>query len=249
MSATLIYEPAGRAREYAPLALNLYVGCTHGCAYCYAPDACRKDRAGFHDAACVKPRVDVIKKLTAELGRAPRDDVPKQPVLLCFTTDPYQPLAIETGITRRAIELLHEAGYPVHVLTKGGPRATADFDLLGQVEGDAFACSLTFTSTADSTEWEPHAALPDDRMLALFQAHARGITTWASLEPMVDVEQTLDIIRATHHYVDLFKVGTLNHHPHGKTIGWADFARRAVALLEQVGAAYYLKNDLRAYLT
>lgn len=31
-----IYEPRGAAREYAELALNVYEGCTHQCAYCYA---------------------------------------------------------------------------------------------------------------------------------------------------------------------------------------------------------------------
>jgi DNA repair photolyase len=30
-----IYEPAGRAREYSPLALNHFKGCEHGCLYCY----------------------------------------------------------------------------------------------------------------------------------------------------------------------------------------------------------------------
>jgi DNA repair photolyase len=30
-----IYEPKGKAREYAPLALNLYESCPHGCKYCY----------------------------------------------------------------------------------------------------------------------------------------------------------------------------------------------------------------------
>lgn len=33
-----IYEPSGKAREYSPLALNLYKGCDHGCNYCYVPD-------------------------------------------------------------------------------------------------------------------------------------------------------------------------------------------------------------------
>ena len=45
MSTGLIYEPSGRAREYAPLALNLYNGCPHGCTYCYAPAATHKDAA------------------------------------------------------------------------------------------------------------------------------------------------------------------------------------------------------------
>ena len=33
----IIYEPKGKALEYAPLACNLYKGCPHGCRYCYGP--------------------------------------------------------------------------------------------------------------------------------------------------------------------------------------------------------------------
>ena len=243
----MIYEPAGRAREYAPLALNLYRGCSHGCLYCYAPDACRTNRAAFH--ASPAPRADVIRKLERELAKGSEVGLgEKDPVLLCFTTDPYQPLAAETGITRRAIELLHEHGYPVHVLTKGGMRAAADFDLLGNLPGDAFATTLTFVDSADSAHWEPGAASPADRMTAMTEAHELGIPTWVSLEPVIDPEQTLAIIRATHSYVDLFKVGTLNHHELAKSIDWPDFARRVVELLEKLGAAHYIKTDLRRHL-
>lgn len=246
---SLVYEPAGRAREYAPLALNLYAGCTHGCRYCYAPAACHKNPVAFHAAAT--PRADLLAKLERELVRRPNgpdDDGDYPPVLLCFTSDPYQPLAAETGLTRGAIELLHAHNYPVHVLTKGGTRAAADFDILGERPGDAFAATLTFTDPDDSAAWEPNAAPPDDRLEALSLAHAAGITTWASLEPVLDPEQTLELIRRTHRYVDLFKVGTLNHHEHAHTIDWPAFARRAVALLDELGASYYLKQDLRRHM-
>lgn len=33
----IIYEPQGKAKEYADRACNLYNGCTHGCSYCVAP--------------------------------------------------------------------------------------------------------------------------------------------------------------------------------------------------------------------
>ena len=251
MSTGLIYEPSGRAREYAPLALNLYNGCPHGCTYCYAPAATHKDAATFHGRPVV--RADVIAKLERELARGVEvgmqyPDGRHDPVLLCFTTDPYQPLAAETGTTRRAIDLLHGYGYPVHILTKAGERAGADFDLLTDNPGDAFAASLTFTNYKDSKAWEPFAASPVDRLLNLRQAHALGIKTWASLEPVIDPAQSLELVRMTHEYVDLFKVGTLNHHAHARTIDWPKFARDVVDLLESLGAAYYLKNDLRAYL-
>lgn len=44
---SVIYEPRGRAREYAPLACNVYSGCDHGCKYCYAPAVIRKSRQDF----------------------------------------------------------------------------------------------------------------------------------------------------------------------------------------------------------
>jgi len=245
----LVYEPAGRAREYAPLALNLYTGCSHGCSYCYAPAAMRKDPRTFKHA---QPRADIIANLERELTRngdgSLLDAGDHPPVLLCFTSDPYQPVAIESGVTRAAIETLHAHGYPVHILTKGGMRATADFDILGTHPGDAFACTLTFVNERDSLVWEPQAALPRDRRHALTIAHHRGITTWASLEPVIDPEQTLDLIALTADVVDLFKVGTLNHHAHAATIDWPDFARRVVYLLDSLECDYYLKDDLRRHL-
>lgn len=33
----IIYEPKGAAKEYSELAVNLYLGCNHGCKYCFAP--------------------------------------------------------------------------------------------------------------------------------------------------------------------------------------------------------------------
>lgn len=150
---SVIYEPRGRAREYAALAANLYAGCEHGCVYCYAPSAVRRARDDFHGA--VKPRKNILAGLEKDAERLAGS---KDRVLLSFTTDPYQPIEEELGITREAIKILHRHGLHVEILTKGGTRAARDFDLL--MPGDAFATTLTFLDEDKSREWEPKAALP-----------------------------------------------------------------------------------------
>ena len=43
-----IYEPAGRAREYSLLALNLFKDCDHGYRYCYVPPMMRRFNKNYH---------------------------------------------------------------------------------------------------------------------------------------------------------------------------------------------------------
>lgn len=235
---SIIYEPSGRAREYADLAANLYSGCSHGCQYCYAPGAMRMNRDEFHLMA--KPRKDVLKLLERDCKKLAGSG--KQ-VLLCFSTDPYQPCEEQHQLTRQAIEILHQYGLFVNVLTKGGTRACRDFDLLGP--GDAFGTSLTFAAYADSEKWEPGAALSNDRLAAMALAHREGIPTWASMEPVIDPIGTLTLIELAAPYCDFFKVGKLNHHPLEKTIDWRKFGEDAETLLRSLGKPYYIKKDLR----
>jgi DNA repair photolyase len=235
----LIYEPAGRAREYAALACNVYRGCDHACIYCYAPAATRRARGDFERSV---PRSDFLPLLAREAAAR----TPSDPILLCFTCDPYQSLDERLGTTREAIKVLHGAGHAVHILTKGGSRALRDLDLLGP--GDAFATTLTLLDDAASFEWEPGAATPADRIATIREFHAAGVPTWVSLEPVIDPEVALAIIRKTHGFVDLFKVGKLNYSQHAASIDWADFARRAVELLRSLGKKYYVKRDLAVFL-
>jgi DNA repair photolyase len=239
VNGQLIYEPKGRAREYAALACNVYSGCDHGCIYCYAPDATFRK----HDDFCIsKTRPNFLRKLAIEAERTKTNER----ILLSFTCDPYQVLDETAKATRETINVLHAAGLHVQVLTKGGTRALRDLSLF--TPQDAFATSLTLTDDASSAKWEPGAALPGNRIATIRLFHEAGIPTWVSLEPVLNPASALELIRRTHPFVDLYKVGTLNHHPLAKTIDWHRFAHDAVTLLEALGKPYYIKDDLRAYL-
>jgi len=172
----------------------------------------------------------------------------KGPVLLCFVTDPYQPIEEGRYLTRVAIETLNRNGFPVHILTKAGPLAQRDFFLLAGKADNAFATTLTFTCAHDSRIWEPHAGTPRERLSNLELAHSHGIPTWVSLEPVIDPEQTLRMIELASPYTGHFKIGTLNYHPKGKEIDWREFGVEVQLLLDKIGARYYIKKDLAKYL-
>ena len=239
----VIYRPAGRAAEYSHLAVNLYVGCNHGCVYCYVPDFMHNPE--FHEIQAV--RNGVVEKLAKE---APDYAGTDERALLCFACDPYQLLDEYEKATRGAIEILRANDVPFQVLTKGGMRAARDFELYGPY--DAFGTTLTFLDDENSRKYEPGAALPGDRIAAIKLAKKRDIETFISLEPVLDVKASLEIIRRTHEFVDHFRIGKLNHKSH-KTLGlespdWRKFGKAAVGLCRDFGVDYYVKKDLAEFM-
>ena len=173
----------------------------------------------------------------------------ERPTLLSFTCDPYQLLDVHWKYTRRALQYLFDHGRNVIILTKGGERSGRDFDLLeANKKHVLYGATLVFADDAEALEKEPKAAPTSERIEMLKRAHGLGIKTWVSLEPVYHPKDSLELIERTKDFVDLYKVGTLNHQPEAKEIDWHKFAADAVAKLESIGIEYYIKKDLRKYL-
>ncbi len=238
----IIYAPKGQAGEYAPLATNPYRGCGHGCAYCYVPLVTHQPRQEF-DAGAIPRRgyLDLLRHDAAKYMEAGSDGQ----VMLSFTTDPYHPG--DNTLTRATLQTLLNHGLAICTLTKGGMRAWRDIDLF-RSNRDAFASTLTSLDDRFSKKWERNAALPADRIAALREFHERGIFTWVSLEPTLDVDASIAIVEATHAFVDLFKVGRVNYLPMTKTTDWRDYTLRMIDTLGRLGARHYIKRDLQGYL-
>ncbi len=242
----VLYEPKGRAKEYADgLAVNLYQGgCPHRCEYpCYVPSMLHKTWAEWQSQPC-QPRAGVLEALDCDLLRYTNNHSGRPQVFLCFSCDPY-PTGVDTSTTRRAIELVHEHGLGVRILTKGGMAAERDFDLLGK--RDAFG--VTFTLWDGAERWEPGAAPPWERLRSLRRAHEQGIPNWVSLEPVLEPAAALGLIRASCRWsIDEIKIGRWNYDARANAIDWRKFARDASELCERLGIRYTLKADLRREL-
>jgi DNA repair photolyase len=238
----LIYTPNGKAREYSPLALNVYNGCDHGCTYCYAP-LIRRDMSLNKN---VHMRDDFLIKLEKELLKS----VPKEQILLSFMCDPYSHFDAEHKLTRSVVEYLNLKKCKVAVLTKGGSRCLRDLDVFKRFGGRLkVGATLTFMSDSKSLSIEPDAALPQDRLNTLKILHENDIKTWVSIEPVIDPEESLSLIKESIRFVDQYKIGKMNHFEKrfNPDIDWKKFMIDSVTILRESGKQFYVKEDLREF--
>lgn len=245
---TVIYKPRGRALEYAPWACNLYIGCTHGCKYCYAPGCMRRKADRYHAKAEARKDVVAAFEKDAKCLVSQMPDTDARRVLFCFLSDPYQPLEIELGLTRQCLQIAKSVGLKVDVLTKGAYKIVKkDLELMRDA-GVHLGVTLSFVDDVKRKEWEPDAAPVADRMRLLRQAHKMGIYTWVSMEPVIDTVDALSVIEKLHDVVDFWKVGKLNYYKEidAKT-DWHQFYVDVLAKLKKYECQYYIKKSLKKY--
>ena len=234
----VIYEPSGKAREYSELACNLFTGCLHKCRYCYCPAIMRKSLDDW--SSNPQPRKDILKQLDREAAKLAGCE---KELLFCFMSDPYQSDEA-AALTRKALLICEKHGFKrVNVLTKGGMRAAQDFDILARNPGWKFGSTIIFDREDLREHWEPGATPISERIQAVQEAHRRGIYTWVSVEPVVDAEAAIRLIRCLKPYVSFWKVGKLNHDKETESkIDWKMFL--ADVTNELAGCQYYIKKDL-----
>ncbi len=161
-------------------AINPYLGCQHGCKYCYAKFM---TRWGGHKneewGSFVDIKVNALERLRAE---APRRG--KGVVLLSSVTDPYQPLEREQRLTRGCLKILLEHQFPISILTKSD-LVLRDIDLL--TEFDSCEVGLTITTFNDDVRsaFEPGSSSVEARLVALRKMSDAGLTTYAFLGPLL----------------------------------------------------------------
>ena len=166
--------------------INVYRGCEHGCAYCYARPY--HEYLGFSSGLDFETKI-VVKYNAPELLRAELSSPKWKPQVLAMSgvTDCYQPAERKLQLTRRVLEVLLEFRNPVGIVTKNH-LVTRDVDLLAQLA--KLNCVVVYVSitTLDAEltpKLEPRASLPKMRLAAIKTLREAGVQVGVLLAPMI----------------------------------------------------------------
>ncbi|MBQ9532415.1 MAG: hypothetical protein IJR71_00410 [Prevotella sp.] len=203
-----LYTPKGAAREYAPVGCNLYTGCKHDCFYCYLKRGVLSHAMGGTEIklkSCFKDDIDAGVVFTKELEKH-LSYLQKVGIFFSFSTDP---LISETrDLTKRCVVTANRNGVPVKLLTKNADFVHDEVFMswlkVHDFRKDLVAFGFTLTG---HDEMEQFASYNADRIAAMKELHEMGFKTFASIEPIIDVPSSLDMIKQTVKFCDLYKVG------------------------------------------
>ncbi|MFQ5986317.1 MAG: radical SAM protein [Thermoplasmata archaeon] len=154
---------------------NPYVGCYHGCVFCYSPRLLRLDRDEWGQSVVVKR--NAATALARDVRTFPRGDV-----LISTATDPYQYLEGKYRITRHALEVLLRVQWPVSVLTRS-PLVTRDLDLFHRFQEVEVGLSVPTLDDRARALLEPWAPPIPARLRCLQQLADAGVATFVGFAP------------------------------------------------------------------
>lgn len=166
--------------------LNVYRGCEHGCAYCFARPY--HEYLGWSSGLDFETKI-LVKKRAPELLRrelSARRWQP-QPVAMSGATDCYQPAERHFQLTRRCLEVFAELRHPVFIITKNA-LVTRDLDLLQELARYHCIAVHVSVTTLDSDlggKLEPRASRPAARLRAIRELSAAGIPVGVMVAPII----------------------------------------------------------------
>lgn len=159
--------------------INLYHGCQHGCIYCDTRSDCY--RVG--DISKISVKKNALDLLPKELSSKRKN---KGTIGTGSMNDPYMPIERKLETTRKALGIISDYKFPIHVITKSSLVAR-DIDILKEISGTYAAVSLTITTADDALtrKIEPYAPLTSQRFETMQLLAKNGIYTGVTMLPIL----------------------------------------------------------------
>lgn len=250
-----IYNPSGKAGEYSYWACNFYTGCSNGCDYCY----CKKGVL----AKAMGGDVPVLKKCFRDEDHALEvfekelkqniSELQEHGLFFSFTTDPM--LVQTSTLTICAMIECVKNEIPVKILTKRGDFIylysffiecmnwlELEFQEKYGISINALKKYVAFGFTLTGCDdREPNASTNMERIKAMIKLKRAGFITWASIEPVIDISESLAMINLSSGSCDLYKVGLMS----GKRYSKSDLQAFVEMLVEMYPESkFYFKDTL-----
>lgn len=204
MSNFAIYKPKNKAGEYAEWACNFYVGCSGECTYCYLKKGRGAKILGGNTPTlkkCFKNEDHALEVFIKELQEN-ISELKKHGLFFSFTTDPM--LEETVSLTLEAVRICLLYRIPVKILTKNTKYIFKFLNYIATYEWRLLSFGFTLTG---HDEIEPGTSTNAERIEAMKKLHNAGFKTFASIEPVIDFESSLQMIDATKNFCDLYKIG------------------------------------------
>jgi len=184
--------------------LNPYVGCSHGCQYCYATFIKRFSGHKEPWGSFVDVKVNGPEVLWKQVKRADRGKV-----MISSVTDPYQPLEGKYKLTRQCLEILLSRQFSVDILTKS-PLVLRDVDLMKRFEDLEVGITITTDDEKMRRIFEPHAPPVETRIQTLKALYEIGMQTYAFIGPLLPMNPEA-FVEKIYPYAYSFLIDRMNY--------------------------------------
>ena len=224
LNGNCLYTPGGAAREYAAVGCNFYRGCPYQCRYCYNRKGITAKVMGVDHAVlddCFTKEQNRSKKYRHLTGEEYAflvfkrelekhvDYFRKTGIFFSFSTDPLCPDAFDLT-WQCARYVTKEYGIPVKILTKNADFSAQQmlwFDMVPKERRKLIAFGFTLTGRDD---WEPYASKNLERIRLMKVLNEMSFHTFASIEPIIDFEDSLEMIKQTVRFCDQYLIGLMS---------------------------------------
>jgi len=176
-------------------ALNPYVGCEHGCLYCYAKFM--KKYTGHTEpwGHFVDIKANAPEVLEKQLRR-----IERKTIMLGTVTDAYQPIEQRTMLTRSLLMQLATKDVHLHIQTKSS-LVLRDLELLTRFSDVEVCFTIITPDDADRAILEPRASPIRDRLRAMEQLASQQVNVSVfigPLSPFMNTGKLLKLLKAVY---------------------------------------------------
>ncbi|RLI35702.1 radical SAM protein [Candidatus Bathyarchaeota archaeon] len=190
--------------KVADYTINPYIGCEHGCTYCYARFMKRFTRHKEKWGQFVDVKINAVSLLQREIQKRRIGKV-----WISGVCDPYQPLEVQYELTRGCLGVLLAYDWPITIQTKS-PLVLRDIDLLKQFTDCEVGLSITTAHDGIRRLFEPNVPPINQRIETLAKLHSAGLQTFAMIAPILpEAEQLISRLKGN---VDYILIDKMNYH-------------------------------------